>query len=308
MIRQFHLADFLTLANGAWADEHEENEWSGTTSLAYHVNDDLMIYGGYSRGYKAGGFNLDRSGFFGPGNLTPFYNGPLDVQALSFDPEFTDALELGFKSTIFGGSTYFNANVFLEQIHDYQSNSFSGFNFFTLNVPELISRGVELELNSSPTDNLTLSGGVLYNEAYYDSDATYGGETIVAGTVLSQAPEWTVTGSINYRIPIGSHYINLFADGRYVSDYTTQTLSRNPVTDNTAFAIFDARISFGPEDERWSVEAFARNLTDEFYYIGGFGAPERTLPASLDPDQSGSNYLIYPNTPRTVGITVRARY
>lgn len=318
-----------TLANGAWSDEREENEWSGTASLAYHVTPDLMVYGGYSRGYKAGGFNLDRSGFFGAqdrpayavegdpifdsdGNIIGTF-GALSVESLNFEPEFTDAFELGMKSTIFGGTTYFNANIYLEQIHDYQSNSFSGFNFFTLNVPELISRGVELEVNSSPTEHLTLTGGVVYNEAYYDSDATYGGQTITSGTVLSQAPEWTVTGSVGYRVPIGAHYLNFFGTGRYVSEYTTQTLSRNPVTDNEAFAIFDGRISFGPEDERWSVEVFAKNITDEFFYIGGFGATERTLPASVfggddQAAQDASNYLVYPNTPRTVGITLRARY
>jgi iron complex outermembrane receptor protein len=319
-----------TLANGEWSDEREENEWSGTASLAYHVTEDLMVYGGYSRGYKAGGFNLDRSGFFGAenrpayaiagdpildsdGNPTGEVYGELTVDSLSFEPEFTDALELGLKSTIFGGTTYFNANVFYEQIHDYQNNAFSGFNFFTLNVPEIISRGVELEMNASPTDNLTLIGGVVYNEAYYDSSSTYGDQTIAEGTTLSQAPEWTVTGSANYRIPIGSHYVNLFGTARYVSDYTVQTLSRNPITDNDAFAIFDARISFGPEDERWSIEAFAKNLTDEYFNVGGFGAPERTLPSSLfggdnQAAQEASNYLVYPNAPRTVGLMIRARY
>jgi outer membrane receptor protein involved in Fe transport len=228
---------------------------------------------------------------------------------LQFEPEFTDAYEIGFKSTILGGTTYLNANVFYQQIHDYQSNSFSGFNFFTLNVPELISQGVEVEVNSRLTDNLTISGGVLYNDAYYDSDATYGGDTITSGTPLSQAPEWTVTGAVNYNMPLGNGLAaNFFVNGRYVTDYRTQTLSRNPITDNDAFAIFDARVSLGSEDETWSLEAFVRNLTDEFYYVGGFGAPERTLPASIDPDHSGSNYLVYPNAPRMYGVTLRARY
>jgi iron complex outermembrane recepter protein len=298
-----------TLANGSWLDDRKENEWSGTTSLAYHASDDLMIYGGYSRGYKAGGFNLDRSGFFGPANLRPFQNVALSTSSLQFEPEFTDAYELGFKSTIFGGSTFFNANVFYQEIQDYQSNSFSGFNFFTLNVEELISKGVELELSSRIGDALTLTGGVLYNDAYYNTAATYGGDTIAAGTTLAQAPEWTVTGAVNYRVPIGSSLAaNFFINGRWVSDYTTQTLSRNPATDNEAFAIFDARVSLGSQDERWSAELFVRNLTDEFYYVGGFGAPERTLPASIDPDRSGGNYLAYPNAPRTIGVTLRARY
>src|SRR5690606_10697264 len=93
-----------TLANGDWADSREENEWSGVASLAYHVNDDLMIYGGYSRGYKAGGFNLDRSGFFGAENLGAHEgqfgalsnwniraigvtSAPLTPDSLEFEPE-----------------------------------------------------------------------------------------------------------------------------------------------------------------------------------------------------------------------------
>jgi outer membrane receptor protein involved in Fe transport len=293
-----------TLANGSWADDREENELSGTVSLAFHVNDDLMVYGGYSRGYKAGGFNLDRSGFFGPANLQAFETAALSTDALQFEPEFTDALELGFKSTIFGGTTFFNANVYYMQIHDYQQNSFSGLNFFTLNVPELISQGVEVDLTARPTDALTLTAGLLYNDAFFDSSATFGGQTIAAGTTLSQAPEWTLTGSVNYRLSFGNGFgANFFVDGRYVSDYTVQTLSRNPVTDNDAFALFDARISVGPDSEVWSAEVFARNLTDEFYHVGGFGAPERTLGAVTD-----GNYLVYPNAPRTVGLTLRARF
>jgi iron complex outermembrane recepter protein len=308
-------ADPSTVADDDWSDDREETEWSGTASLAYHASDDLMIYGGYSRGYKAGGFNLDRSGFFGRRNLDSAYGGgvgdALTTDDLEFEPEFTDAFELGFKSTVFG-NTYFNANVFYQQIHDYQSNAFSGFNFFTLNVPELISQGVELELNSRLTDNLTVSGGVLYNDAYYDSSATYGSATIEEGTTLAQAPEWTVAGSVNYSMPISSTMgLNFFVNGRYVTDYATMTLNRNPITDNEAFAIFDARVSLGALDERWSLEVFARNLTDEFYYVGGFGAPERTLAAdSVTPNGlfDEGNYLAYPNAPRTVGVTLRARY
>ena len=319
-----------TLANGSWADDHEENEFGGTLSLAYNVNDDLMVYGGYSRGYKAGGFNLDRSGFFGAQDRPAFvvegdpildadgvptgqFYGALDVESLSFDPEFTDAYELGFKSTILGGSTYFNAAVFYQQIHDYQSNNFSGFNFFTSNVEEVVSRGVELELNASPTDNLTLVGGLTWNEVFYDSDTDFGTQVIASGTRVAQAPEWSVTGSANYKIPIGAHVLNLFADGRWVSDYPVQTLSRNPITDVEAYAIFDARVSFGPEDGRWSIEGFVKNLTDEYYNVGAFGAPERTLPASVfggsdEAARDASNYLVYPNAPRTAGVTVRVRY
>jgi outer membrane receptor protein involved in Fe transport len=37
------------VGNGHWEGSSEENEFSGTVSLAYHLSDDVMVYGGYSR-------------------------------------------------------------------------------------------------------------------------------------------------------------------------------------------------------------------------------------------------------------------
>ena len=290
------------ISNGLWTGDSEEDEFSGTISLAYHVNDDLMIFGGYSRGYKAGGFNVDRSGFA----VTPATVNPatLSVNDLAFDPEFTDAFELGFKSTILGGTTTFNATLFYQQIHDYQLNAFNGFNFITQNIPEAISQGVELEMQTRPTDNLTIGGGLVYNDAYYDSTVVFnplnpGPNTVNSGEPFSFAPEWVATGSVTYEMPLGGDMRALFyIDGRWNSEYRTQTLNRDPLgrTDNDAFAIFNGRIGIGPESDRWSVELWGRNLFDEEYFVGAFVPP---LQNSL---------VVYPNEPSTYGVTLRARY
>jgi hypothetical protein len=47
-------------------DERKEDEFTGTAVLSYKPTDDLLLYGSYSRGYKAGGFNLDRSALKNP--------------------------------------------------------------------------------------------------------------------------------------------------------------------------------------------------------------------------------------------------
>ena len=38
----------------------DDTDLSGTAKLAYRFNPDMMSYVSYSKGYKAGGFNLDR--------------------------------------------------------------------------------------------------------------------------------------------------------------------------------------------------------------------------------------------------------
>ena len=47
-------------------DQRSEDEWTGTGVLSFQPNNDLLLYASYSRGYKAGGFNLDRSALKSP--------------------------------------------------------------------------------------------------------------------------------------------------------------------------------------------------------------------------------------------------
>ena len=282
-----------TAAEGSFADSREENEWSGTASLSYKLNDDVMVYGGYSRGYKAGGYNLDRSGF----TLSPASSTPPPASSSSFEPEFTDAYELGAKTTLLGGSTTLNLNAFYQEVSDYQLNAFSGFNFITQNVEKVVSKGVELDLMARASDYLTVQAGVLYLDAYYDSTATFGTNTITPGTRLAGSADWTVTTAVTYKQPISDELAFLaFVDGRYQTETTTMTLGRDPITDNDAFGIVNARVGIGRQDERWSVELYVRNAFDQYYNMAGFTVPEQ------------DNIAVYPSEPRTFGISLRSEF
>ena len=47
-------------------DRRTEDQFTGTAILSWKPIDDLLLYGSFSRGYKAGGFNLDRSALKSP--------------------------------------------------------------------------------------------------------------------------------------------------------------------------------------------------------------------------------------------------
>ena len=290
-----------TIANGSYKTSKTDDALTGTVSLSYKVSDDVMTYGGYSRGYKSGGYNLDRSGF----NITPASTAQPSTADLHFNPEYTDAYEVGIKSTI-NRSTQLNLNVFYEEVTDFQSNNFSGFNFVTRNIPTTISKGAEISLLTRPLDGLTLQGGLLYNNAKYGSTVSFGpGYTITSGTTIEGDSVWTATASATYRTELPFHHLTAlyYLDARFNSPYQTSALNPSSVSKQGEFTVVNGRIGISPPNEAWSLEIFARNLLDQYYIVGSFGVPEQTSSTT-----GTGNYAVYPGEPRTVGATLRLKY
>ncbi|MGH6658357.1 MAG: TonB-dependent receptor, partial [Sphingomicrobium sp.] len=76
-----------------------ESKLSGTAVLSWKPVDSLLTYVSYSRGYKAGGFNLDRAALLRqqiPGSAGPVLP-TATLDDLQFKPETNDAFELGAK-------------------------------------------------------------------------------------------------------------------------------------------------------------------------------------------------------------------
>src|SRR6185369_11394033 len=107
-------------------DRRSEDEWTGTAILSYRPNEDVLLYASYSRGYKAGGFNLDRSALKSP--ILPFAATPGGAQALvgnlQFDPEINNAYELGVKYS--HGPITLNLTAFRQDFRNFQLNTFNG--------------------------------------------------------------------------------------------------------------------------------------------------------------------------------------
>ncbi|MEL5858850.1 TonB-dependent receptor domain-containing protein, partial [Aeromonas veronii] len=92
------------------SQERDEKEWSGTLKAAYRWNEHVMGYASAARGYKAGGFNLDR--VQSSNGLSSGTAGIAPVNDTSFPGEFVDSYELGAKTTWAGGNLLLNATLF----------------------------------------------------------------------------------------------------------------------------------------------------------------------------------------------------
>lgn len=271
-------------------NEHAEEAYTGTAKASYRLSPELLGYASYSRGYKSGGFNLDRITF--PGTITPKFD-------TSFPGEFNDSYELGLKSTLFERRLYLNATLFHQDFSSLQLNTFNGLSFIVASIPSVTSTGLDTDFLWRPMTGLTAQGGVTYaNTRFASSDrAVLGAASLLPGARLPLSPLFSVSGSLTYERPlvadlVGRANINV----KFDSDYNTGS-DLNPLKNQDAFSRVGARVGVGPQDRRWSVELWVENLFDTHYAQVIIDAPF----------QAGSE-VAYLGAPRTFGITLRGRY
>lgn len=314
----------LTAGNAVHFQTRDETEFSGIVTLSYEVSDDINVYGTYSRGYKAGGFNLDRSYTVSATDNTSIVSGPVGSQTIvgpdtSFPAEMVDAYEIGAKFTLAGGNLNLNVAAYYQDFENFQLNTFSGISFFVTSVPEVISKGVELDASwFTDIDGLSFNFGVAYADARYGDGADMAAFAAsqpalfyLPGNHLTSAPEWTLTAGFTYEFPVfGGSWMGLIhADTRYVSSQLTgSNLDPNKLQDG--YALVNLRLGLATEDERFAIEFWARNLFDERYFQISFDAPlQGDAPTSLAPNPGTFSQIdAFLGEPLTMGITLKTRF
>ncbi|HEY8586163.1 MAG TPA: TonB-dependent receptor [Rhodanobacter sp.] len=270
------------------------NEWSGTLKAAYRWNDGVMTYASAARGYKAGGFNLDRvqsgNGFSdGPQGIVP-------VTDTSFPGEFVNSYELGAKTSWRDGNLLLNTALFHSKYTDFQLNSFLGTSFVVRSVPELITKGLDADvLWQTQVPGLSLQAGATYTDAKYGNDLLPDPElSLVPGNTAGFAPKWALTGGVTYQWNFNDYLMGRFNVGaKHMTEYNTGS-DLDLAKLQPAYTLLNARLVIGAISKRWQVELWGNNLTDRTYKQVGFDAPI----------QPGS-YNAFLGAPRTFGLTVR---
>ncbi|QWP74775.1 TonB-dependent receptor [Lysobacter sp. K5869] len=277
--------------------ERDEKEWSGTIKAAYRWNEHVMGYASAARGYKAGGFNLDR--VQSSNGLSAGTAGITPVNDTSFPGEFVDSFELGAKTTWAGGNLLLNATLFHQTYSDFQLNSFLGTSFVVRSIPEVKSQGIDTEvLWQTGIKGLMLQGGLMYTDTKYGKDPLPDADLAkLPGARASFAPLWSASAAVTYQWDFGPELIGRFNIGaKYSSDYNTGS-DLDPEKAQDAYTVVNARLGIGAKSRRWMVEAWAMNLFDEEYKQVGFDAPLQT-----------GSWNAFLGAPRTYGVTLRVMY
>jgi outer membrane receptor protein involved in Fe transport len=287
---------FSSLVDGDYSATHDDDELTGTLGYAYDFDSGWMAYASYGRGYKAGGFNLDRAGL-----SNPFTGTAPAASQLEFDPETVDAWEIGTKGVLLD-TVQLNIAAFWNEFDDFQLNSFTGTNFVVANVGGVTSKGVELEVQARPLDQLTLAGGATYADTRYDNDVS---EVPLRNQRLTNAPFWSATGSATWEQAVGSGMTGFLSlNFRFNGDMNTGS-DLDIEKEQTSYMVWNGRIGFGPDDKRWQFELWGRNLFDREYLQVVFDAPLQGEGTGAGSTQTFGAFL---GDPRTWGATFRYNF
>ncbi len=300
----------------------DESEWTGTLKAAYRWNPHVMTYGSAARGYKAGGFNLDR--VQSSNGLSISGAGIVPVNDTSFPGEFVDSYELGTKTTWAGGNLLINATLFHQTYSDFQLNSFLGTSFVVRSIPEVVSQGIDAEILWQPVavKGLMLQAGMTYADTQYGNDRptaefnvtpVLGALYKLPGSQASFAPKWSTSGSATYQWDVGSSMMARFNVGaKYMSEFNTGS-DLDVEKQQEAYTVVNARIGFGSRNRKWLVELWGLNVFDTEYVQVGFDGPLQAVGTPLPNAQHAPNdplnsYNGFLGAPATYGVTLRMQF
>ena len=326
------------------SDSLSENKLTGTVVLSYKPTADLLTYASYSRGYKAGGFNLDRAALLrsnSSGAILP----QTDLEALKFKPETVDAFELGAKYN--GPGFDINVAVFHQLFENFQLNTFNGLNFVVENINAckddlggadtdndpasglctggtkagVRSQGVEIEAFTRPMPFLDLNAGVTYADTKYRNNLVGAdGRPLtnflfqLPGRRVSNSNKWTITGAAAWTPPIGNTGLSalVYADARHMTGFNTGS-DLDLEKYQGSFTVVNGRLGVRGPNNAWAVELWGQNLFDEDSMQVAFDAPlqgsgtERGVLEGFYP-RATQLFGAFLGEPRMFGITFRANF
>ncbi|MDX8566717.1 TonB-dependent receptor [Elizabethkingia sp. HX XZB] len=232
---------------------------SPKVGLVYMPNDNLSLFATYTNSFSANtGYDINRS---------------------TLKPTTIDQYEVGVKKNLWNNAIAVNLSAYQILYKNYyqtaeltaggQPNSDPNMKEF---AGKMRSRGVELDITGNPSKNLSLIGGISYNNSVYlDTPDTFG---YVENQRIVRTPATTANLSAFYTLPKYIKGLKVGASLYYIgdrlagwNDTKATNNTRNGVSriftlkDYTTFAL-----SLGYDWKKFSIQAKVNNLFDTVNY------------------------------------------
>jgi iron complex outermembrane receptor protein len=254
---------------------------SPKVSVIQFLGEKSSLYASYARGYRPGGVN-------------PYTNDP---KFLTFAPEFSNNFELGYKLTTLENRLRLNLTAFQISLRDQQLYTItSGFNFATLNIGDINSRGIESELSLLLARGLQLDWNMGFTKAKYTKLPYFVANTQgipenkdLTNNVPIQSPVVTSFVALQYSAPISKKMtVSIRGEWKYTGE---QYFDYANTIKQAGFSIINTRLAVSYKKTELSF--WTRNLADQKYLT--YAYPFLLTEAQL-------------SLPRTIGFTLGTRF
>jgi len=262
--------------------------WGWRLGLDYKITNDHFFYVSYVRGAHSGGFS-GRTIILQP-----------------YGPEKVDTIEAGLKTSWLDNRLRFNIAAFTTTYRDLQVDTLTYFGNTMIstivNAGKAKMDGVEAEMTIVPVDGLTLGANLSYLDARYkqfrcdiDGQAAAPEDYVDCTNLkLRNAPKLQAGARVTYEFAVGGGKATLFGGWNHTSRRETDTrnalVGRVPKLD-----LFDASVKWAPDNDRWSVTLWGKNLSNEKYRASGYFA-------ALAGSPGFENFVVL-GPPREWGVT-----
>jgi iron complex outermembrane receptor protein len=236
-------------------DNPFEESWSEFTpkaGLRYRVSERAMVYGLYSKGFRAGGFS-GRPGTY-------------EAASIPYDPETVDNFEIGWKSEWLDGRLRLNGSVFFMEYDDKQeeqsvpTSQGTGQQTVVVNAASAEILGLEIDFAAVFSDSFMLTGNLGLLDAEFTELVDPITQTDLSSLELRRAPPVTATLSPRWTFAGWNGEFTLQADWRYIDDQEL-TFLNSPQSHNPAHDVLDASLSWRIGDT--TVSLWGMNLTED---------------------------------------------
>jgi outer membrane receptor for ferric coprogen and ferric-rhodotorulic acid len=228
-----------------------------------------------------------------------------------------DAYEVGAKFEFANRRVRLNLSGFHMEMSNFQVLEFTGIQFVTFNVPNVLATGFEAEGFAQITDNFSVSAALTYSNARYPGDCNNNlpapaQVANLCGADLTNAPDLVGIFGATFDGPITASGWNLMANAnvRMESQRRTSTQPSEVGAAFTAPLPFDIqednvkvnlRLGLTTPDERFTFEIWGTNIFDVVTRNVTFNVPLRGT-------TNVRARAAFIQEPARYGITARARF
>lgn len=265
-------------SNGDIIETPENNDYdvtnvSGQVGVEWKVEDDVLLYGTVSKGFKSGGW---------------FGSFAFDFPEVEqYEEETLIAYEAGFKSRLADGDVQLNASAFYYDYSDFQALVETTLAFKLANVDAAKLMGLEAEFWYTGFENFTLNAAIgLLDSEISDPTGLYDGNEMANAADIT----FNLMGVYEIELESGA-IISLQGDAKYSSDMY-KSAANSAYAFSEAFTIANARVTYSNAEDTWSIAAYIKNITDESYITQAFEQA----------NDFGANQAFY-SEPRTFGVS-----